>query len=331
MNLIQRSFRQPQEIFLRRALFQLHLWAGIGVGLYVFVVSLSGSVLVYRNELFAYFSPQPIVVSGSGPALSDDALKQAARRTFPGFQVTEVVTGKTSNYAAEVTLQRGEETQHRLLHPFTGEDLGPTLPVGFRFTAWLRDLHDNLLGGKPGRRINGFGALLLILLGVTGAALWWPGSRSWQRSLVVDFRANWKRLNWSLHSALGFWFLGFVLLWGVTGAYLSLPDESSRFFDYLEPFRDGSTDERVVDRIQYWLAYLHFGRLGGRGIPGCGRGLCDSVTKGIWAAAGLVPPVLFVTGALMWWNRLLRPRMRGNPAPKPSRDRGVSDPNPTPF
>ena len=58
--------------------------------------------------------------------------------------------------------------------------------------------------------------------------------------------------------------------------------------------------------IQYWLAYLHFGRLGGRGIPGCGRGLCNSTSKAIWAVFGLVPPLLFVTGGLMWWNRVVR-------------------------
>jgi hypothetical protein len=95
----------------------------------------------------------------------------------------------------------------------------------------------------------------------------------------------------------------------VTGAYLGFPDVFATAFDYLQPF-DESTPERTVDRIRYWLAYLHFGRLGGRGIPGCGRVLCDSITKATWAAAGLVPPVMFMTGALMWWNRVVRPARR---------------------
>ena len=309
MNNWPRWIRQPQEVLLRRILFQVHLWAGIGIGLYVFAICFSGSVLVYRNELYSYFSPTPTIVAGSGETLPIDGLKSAARRSFPDYEVTDVRTGETDHHAVEITLTRGEETKHRLFHPFTGQDLGATMPAGFRFTAWLRDLHDNLLRGETGRRVNGFGALLVILLGATGVVLWWPGIRGWHRSLVIDFRANWKRLNWSLHSALGFWFFAFVLLWGVTGAYLSFPEEGAQIFDYLQPYQDTNPDERLVDKIQYWLAYLHFGRLGGRGIPGCGRGLCDSVTKGMWAVAGLVPPVLFVTGALMWWNRAIRPRM----------------------
>jgi uncharacterized iron-regulated membrane protein len=36
--------------------------------------------------------------------------------------------------------------------------------------------------------------------------------------------------------------------------------------------------------------------------------LCNSITKAVWAAVGLVPPAMFVTGAFMWWNRVLRPK-----------------------
>ena len=48
----QRWIWQPQTAWLRKATFQLHLWSGIGIGLYVLMVSVTGSVLVYRNELY---------------------------------------------------------------------------------------------------------------------------------------------------------------------------------------------------------------------------------------------------------------------------------------
>ena len=48
--------------------------------------------------------------------------------------------------------------------------------------------------------------------------------------------------------------------------------------------------------ILYWVARVHFGRFGG------------TVTKVSWFAIGLLPPALFVTGAIMWWNRVVRPR-----------------------
>jgi uncharacterized iron-regulated membrane protein len=39
-------------------------------------------------------------------------------------------------------------------------------------------------------------------------------------------------------------------------------------------------------------------------------GVCDQAGKAIWAFFGLVPPVMFVTGALMWWNRVVAPARR---------------------
>jgi hypothetical protein len=54
---------------------------------------------------------------------------------------------------------------------------------------------------------------------------------------------------------------------------------------------------------------LHFGRVNGIGIPCSGPGFCDQTTKAIWAVFGLSPAAMFVTGAIMWWNRVLRPRL----------------------
>jgi len=38
--------------------------------------------------------------------------------------------------------------------------------------------------------------------------------------------------------------------------------------------------------------------------------LCDQATKAAWAFFGLAPAAMFLTGAIMWWNRVLRPRGR---------------------
>jgi uncharacterized iron-regulated membrane protein len=310
VNVWQRTLREPQTLFVRRALFQVHLWTGVAVGLYIAVISLTGSILVYRNEIYRAFSPQPRLVEHAGTALAPEDLEAAVRRTFPDAQIVVVEPGPTPDHAADVTLDREGERTRRLVHPATGADLGPTLPLGYRISAWMLDLHDNLLGGPTGRRVNGLGALALLVLCATGLIVWWPGLSRWRRSALVDVRANWKRLNWSLHSVLGFWFFAFILMWSLTGLYLSLPDQVSAVFDYIEPLDEANPVERVVDRIQYWLAYLHFGRLGGRGIPGCGRGLCDAITKAVWAAVGLVPVLMAVTGAVMWWNRVAGPAWR---------------------
>jgi uncharacterized iron-regulated membrane protein len=308
----QRWWRQPQRVWARRALFQIHLWSGLGLGLYVFAISLSGSVLVYRNELMRRFNPPPRLVTESGPRLAPAELEERIRRQFPNHQASDIRPGKAPNQATEVRLTRDEKGMQRLFDPFTGEDLGHALPVGFRLVLWIKDFHDNLLNDIAGRRTNGFGAVLFVLLGVTGFIIWWPGVKTWKRSLAIVWRTSWNRFTWHLHSALGFWSLAFLIMWGVTGAYLSYPDPFNATVEYLQPLDEANPVDRLGDTILYWFAYLHFGRFRGR-IPGCASG-CGSTLQFVWAFIGLVPPAMFVTGAIMWWNRVVGPRKRGSAA-----------------
>ena len=304
-NAWSRWVQTPQSVWLRKAIFQVHLWIGIALGIYIFVICATGSVLVYRNELYAAFSPQPVIVEGTGISLGDDGLERAAREAYPGYAVQGVRPGRTLNQAVEITLTRAGDRIRRLFDPFTGEDLGDPLPLGYRVSAWVLDLHDNLLAGQTGRRVNGVGAVFLLVLSLTGAVIWWPGIQRWRRSLTVDWRADWKPFNWGFHSAFGFWCWPFLVMWAITGVYLSFPAAFNAVVDYLEPFELSDPAERIGDQVMYWLAYLHFGRLGSRGIPGCGS-FCNSTTKAIWALIGLVPPALFITGVFMWWNRVVR-------------------------
>jgi uncharacterized iron-regulated membrane protein len=298
--------RRPQGLLFRKAVFQVHLWVGLSVGLYLCMICVTGSVLVYRNELYAAFSPAPVIVQEIGRALTPEQIERAARTAYPSDDIASVEPGDTANQAILVTFRRGDRVIRRLFDPYTGVDLGDPLAVGFRLTQWLLDLHDNLLAGETGRRVNGVGALCLLLLCATGAVIWWPGIRNWRGSVAPDGR----RLTWSLHSSLGLWAFAFLVMWGLTGVYLAYPQAFATLFDYLEPFDANNLADRIGDRIQYWLGYLHFGRLGGRGIPGCGRGLCNTTTKVVWAVVALVPPVMFVTGTMMWWSRVIRPFRR---------------------
>jgi len=289
---------------------QLHLWSGIGLGLYIFFISVTGSVLVYRNELYVAAIPEPIISTGSGPLLSDVQLTEAAIRLYPGYRALRVVRKPNRDEAVEIWLDRGDEIKKRLFDPRSGMDVGSAAATGIWLVSKLIELHDDLLAGPAGRKVNGIGALAVLLVAVTGLVIWWPGLASWRRSLTVRRGVGWKRFTSSLHSAIGFWSIGFVLVSGVSGIYLCIPEEVHAFADWLQPPTDANAGRRFVDSVLYWLAYLHFGRINGIGIPCSGPGLCDQMTKAVWAVFGLAPAALFVTGALMWWNRVLRPANR---------------------
>ncbi len=310
MTIWRRWIWQPQTTWVRKTIFQLHLWSGIGLGLYVFLASVTGSILVYSNELYRVATRDPIIVAESGTRLTNEQLKGAATRVYPGSRVVTISRERNPRQAVTVSLKAGAHLKNRLFNPYTGADLGDSVPLGIWLVSRLTELHDDLLTGTTGRKVNGAGALLLLVLGFTGIFIWWPGIKTWRRSLTVHRKVGWRRFAWDLHSMIGFWSFGFLLVFGVSGAYLGNPQPFQDLADRIEPSTATNAGVRTVDQIIYWLAYLHFGRVNGIGIPCSGPGLCDSTTKFIWTAFGLAPAAMFVTGAVMWWNRVVRKKLR---------------------
>jgi uncharacterized iron-regulated membrane protein len=51
MSAWQQWLQHPERCWVRKALVRIHLWVGIGVGLYVVLMSTTGSIIVFRNEL----------------------------------------------------------------------------------------------------------------------------------------------------------------------------------------------------------------------------------------------------------------------------------------
>jgi uncharacterized iron-regulated membrane protein len=273
------------------------------------MISVSGSVLVYSNELYRAATPDPIISNGSGPRLTDDQLKESATRLYSGFRVVHIGRALDPDQAVDVWLRRGDDIKKRLFDPRSGRDVGDSVATGIRLVSKLLDLHDNLLAGEAGRRVNGLGAIAALALAATGLVIWWPGIRTWRRSLLLHRGSGWKRLNWELHSMIGFWSFGFLLIFAVSGVYLANPELFQDLADRIEPLTAVNAGARIGDRIIYWVAILHFGRINGIGIPCHGPGLCDQTTKAIWALFGMAPAAMFVSGAIMWWNRVLLPRL----------------------
>ena len=327
--------RQPQRVWLRRAAFQIHLWAGLIIGLYVVVLSLTGSALVYRNELDRYLATPHAVFDEKAKAMNADELRAAAQRAYPDWQVTDVAEGRTvrrparggaggpggpgdqqgraagrgrgnrlPDPTATITVERDGKKKERLFNPYNGQDLGDNTTAGQFFVLWIVRLHDELLMDRPdGPWWNGFLSLVFSLLVVTGLVVWWPGVTRWKRSLTFKWRSGWRRLNWDLHSALGFWLFLFMLMWGISGWYLGMPEPLTNL---VERFSDPNVEygERPGDIALMWLSRLHFGRWRD---PGWGPWL-----KAAWAVTGAVPALMFVTGVIMWWNRKIRHRVARN-------------------
>ena len=369
---------RPQSVFLRRALFQIHLWIGVLVGLYVFIVCLTGAALVFRIDLQKAWHPELFTPSAAGPQVEAATVMERLRTAYPQGRLAGVdaPTSVRPTYLAYVS--SGNRFLTLLVDPVNARVLGE-LPDR-SLVKTVQELHFDLLAGRTGRIVNGVGGLLLLALCVTGLVIWWPGIANWKRAFTVDLRRSWKRVNWDLHSAAGIWTGAIIAMWAVTGVYFAFPgpfrtavnwvspvtvtrapqsaprgadgapppawreliDEAQRhapgqhvarvvvpsnernaflvLFSGAQPTPVGTTELTAVyldqfsgrlltappraersagDVIMAWVGPLHVGSFGGLGV------------KIAWLLLGLSPPLLFVTGFLMWWTRVVRPRWLG--------------------
>ena len=138
MNLWQRWLKQPQRIFLRRALFQIHLWTGLLIGLYLVAVSVSGSAIVFRGEILDAYAPGDKKVPMEGTLLPKEALKTQAVKQHPGYQVTFVFP-KGDDAPTEIWMENKGDQIQWLFNPYTGADMGNARPAILKWIAWAKD------------------------------------------------------------------------------------------------------------------------------------------------------------------------------------------------
>ena len=281
----------------RRAVYQLHLWTGLVLGLYVAMLSVTGSALVYRLELNRLFqAPAPAFDPDRVP-MATDALAEAARRAYPGYDVTAVGTRISRNRpVVEVRLAQGDGRLDRLFDPYTGADLGDAMSPVMRALTWLALLHDDLLLGETGRTLNGIGSALIGLLVLTGVITWWPTWTNRRRGGQARPPAA-RSTKTALHRLLGISGVGLMLVWVVSGINLAFPEP----FDMAASFVSGDDLTGIGYDALTWLTYLHFGRF-------------SAAVQIVWLAVGLLPAVLVVTGVGMWWTRKVRRSVVPTPA-----------------
>lgn len=234
-SLVSEFVHRPQRLWLRRVNFQLHLWLSLLLTLYLLIIGLTGSLLVFREELenLAGVNPWYKLKLPEAQANLTDVL-QTIHRTYPTIQIVSISTPTKAEPVFLTTLQSRSGRIAIASDAATGKILGPLA----RKRSWLnfvQDLHITLLLGPKGRAINGVGGAFLLLINITGLVIWWPGLSRWKRAFMVDFARRWRRINFDLHSALGFWTLAIVSFWALSGVYFGWSRQVFTLVNRLSP------------------------------------------------------------------------------------------------
>lgn len=235
---------RPHTLWWRKALFQVHLWLGIIIGLYVIAISLSGSVLVFKQSLLND-TPKLSESSVRGPATWGQ-LVDVALRANPGSRLANIDMRSTERRVVPIGLALDGTTVTVFVDSFTRNIVKQEdLKKKHWFVESMLALHTTLLLGAGGAVAVGVGGVLLFVMAVIGLVLWWPGIRSWKRTLRINWHSRWTGITFDLHRTFGFWCFLLVFMWGITGAYFIFPRPVHQAIKVLSPMP--SLEQRPSD------------------------------------------------------------------------------------
>lgn len=210
------------RVWIRR----VHLLSGALSGLFLVVAGVTGSALVFQDPLDRLLHPELVSVTPSAERAPLDAILADVRRAYPGERPSHLRMPRSAGQSLEITMA-GEAPLQVYVDPHTGRILGERLSTE-TLPNMLFTMHVNLFAGHAGEQVMGWAAVLLLVLVLTGIVVWWPGLRAGvegvRKAVSVRRGASWRRLNFDLHRAVGFWSLGFLALTAVTGASLVFHD-----------------------------------------------------------------------------------------------------------
>ncbi len=206
-------------------IFYIHSIAGLVSGLFILLMSLSGAVLVFHEELDAVQLPAVAVNpnnSDSYRSLSVDSCYYSIQKQYPHAQISHCMLPDDNNKAFSFFIydsshKNGTKVIQVFLHPQTAAVLktrGGSDDIGNNFMSWLSAFHNSFHLGKTGEWMLGFFALVFLLSICTGLILF----RKNIIAVVLFRRSAFNKKN--LHQVIGVWALLFNLMIAVSGFWM---------------------------------------------------------------------------------------------------------------
>ena len=198
----------------------IHLWLGLGSGIILFLVCLSGTFLTFEEEIKGLFT-EKLEVTAASEKISFEDLNQILSKEGT---ISSITVSEDALEPYEFRVKTSEQDRRGTLFfvdPYTGayqktqkSSADGFFMTMFRMHRWL------LMDSKIGRPIVGFATIFFLFISITGVIMWFPKKMKWKSfkpGLKIKTSANWKRINHDLHNTLGFYACIFLIIMTLTG------------------------------------------------------------------------------------------------------------------
>lgn len=198
-----------------------HLYLGIIAGAIVAFTGLTGSILVFQDEIDRALNPELFRVTETKERMTLDEIIPVIRKNYPDLKINYIMRDQKDDPALAYRVFNFKTEEETFINPYTGIMSGKRIHES-SFIHIVTDLHTSLLVPVAGRYIVGLATLCLLILTISGLRLWIP--KKWKQIkqvLTVKFSAGFKRQNYDWHNILGFYSAPVVAVLSVTGVCMT--------------------------------------------------------------------------------------------------------------
>jgi uncharacterized iron-regulated membrane protein len=203
----------------RHRLSTLHGLIGILGGLLLVVMGLTGSAIVFHQEIDRALNPDLMQVVPQGKPVAIEAFWSSVQTYFPDSRLESIQLPQapSETYQLQFTL-KDKTAQDLFVHPYTGAILGDRQPE-HTLIGILYKVHHDFFVGHLGLYLVGISGLILIVQAITGLVLW-TGWRKLASGFHIRWRAPFQLLSFDLHNVGGIISNVFLLVTGFTGVII---------------------------------------------------------------------------------------------------------------
>ena len=207
---------RPMKIRTKNALLVFHRWSGISAGLIIVLVGVTGSILVFEDELDVALNPDLYTAEPDGLRLPlDEITSQLPGPIRAGSPpLSRAWTTRRAERSRLRFVDAGGNERQVFVNPFTAEIVGERSSLSS--LALIRRLHGDLTLGAIGENALGLLAILLMAMFTVGLMLWWPRKERLPEALSVKWDGGSRRVIRDLHNAGGVYMFVFLFLSAVT-------------------------------------------------------------------------------------------------------------------
>lgn len=217
----------------RRVVFWLHQIIGLGLGLFLGLLALSGSILIFGDPMDRSLYPDLLQVSSAqNPTpVSTATLWQRLEEAHLSSKIQRIRVPRNATSPYEVCL-KSPDTACVYINPYDAHIMGSRIPdQSFKRRLFL--LHSHLWSGDTGESLVGVLGILLLLMSLSGLWLWWPRTRVQAAAAPGPKENPWTQTSYRLHRWLGFTMCLFLVLSSMTGIGLAFEKPVEHFFHWI--------------------------------------------------------------------------------------------------